>query len=305
MTRRVALATAILCAGFCGAAYAASGEAKVLPVLADSPYGEVLINEDVLALVAAGVHTEVVVAKIDATASAFDTSVETLIGLSEAGIAAPVLAAMARASAASPVADEFGGTPCPGPGVYVAAGPADADVLEVALGGLLALDMDSVARIGEGGLMASAADMAYGILPTRISATVDGTAAARRLLEPRPEFWFCMPEAASPFDPIANIDPQGFALVAHKVSERREERRFNLASFWMLGSRIGPSRRQQHTLTFTPVRGNVYRATPEQPLPAGEYGFYYASVPSLASYEFLAASGSVGGRIFSFGVDEG
>lgn len=279
MMRSIALAAAICC----GCAFGA-GE--------DAPYGEVLTNDDVLALLEAGLSNEVVVAKIDATAGAFDTSVATLIRLSEDGVADSVLAAMARATEI-PLAGDFEGTPCPGPGIYVAAGH-----------GLVALDMDNMTRIGDGGLMATAADAAYGIVPTTVRATIAGTSAARRLLESRPEFWFCMPEAASPFDPIANIDPEGFELVAHKVHQRREERRFGVARFWMFGGGVGPSRRQQRALDYTVVRGNVYRATPAQPLPAGEYGFYYAAVPSLASYEYLAASGSVGGRIFSFGVDE-
>lgn len=254
---------------------------------------EILRNEDVVALVAAGVDGNVIAAKIDATATAFDTSVATLIALSEAGVGASVLEAMARASGPAPPPSEFAGTRCPGPGVYVDAGDA-----------LIALDVDTVARIGDGGLLASAADMAYGIVPTRTRATIAGAAAALRVTMPRPEFWFCLPEQVAAFHSPASVDPLGFVLVAHKVSRRRDERRFELAKFWLFGASMGPSRRKARPVAFTEVSANVFRATPEAPLAAGEYGFYYAAVPSLAAYEYLAVSEGVGGRVFSFGIDE-
>lgn len=254
---------------------------------------EVLGNDDVVALVAAGVDNDVIVAKIDATATAFDTSVATLIALSEAGVDAGVLEAMARATRPAPPPSEFAGTPCPGPGVYVDVGDA-----------LFALDMDTVARIGDGGLVATAADVAYGILPTRASATIAGAAAALRTTSPRPEFWFCLPAPAAAFDAPAGVDALGFVLVAHKVSRRRDERRFDLARFWLFGASMGPSRRSLRPVAFTEVAPNVFQATPEAPLAPGEYGFYYAAVPSLAAYEYLAVGEGIAGRVFSFGVDE-
>lgn len=253
---------------------------------------EVLRNDDVVALVTAGVDNDVIVAKIDASATSFDTSVETLIALSDAGVDASVLEAMARATRPPPP-DEFAGTPCRGAGVYVDGGDT-----------LVALDVDTVARIGDSGLAASAADIAYGIVPTRTRATIAGAAAALRVASPRPEFWFCLPAPAAAFHAPASVDPFGFVLVAHDVSRRRDERRFVLARFWLFGASMGPSRRSLRPVVFTEVSPNVFRATPEAPLAAGEYGFYYAAVPSLAAYEYLAVSESVAGRVFSFGVEE-
>ncbi|MCY3933881.1 MAG: SUMF1/EgtB/PvdO family nonheme iron enzyme [Acidobacteria bacterium] len=88
---------------------AATGIAAVLALAgpaAGFAQGEVLENEDILSLTEAGVPPEVIVAKIESTATAFDTSVEKLVTLVQAGVHADVLAAMAKASASTSVASE-------------------------------------------------------------------------------------------------------------------------------------------------------------------------------------------------------
>ncbi|MCY3591269.1 MAG: formylglycine-generating enzyme family protein [Acidobacteria bacterium] len=83
---------------------AATGIAAILALAgpaAGFAQGEVLENEDILSLTEAGLPPEVIVAKIESTATAFDTSVERLVALVQAGVHADVLAAMARASASS------------------------------------------------------------------------------------------------------------------------------------------------------------------------------------------------------------
>ncbi len=67
---------------------------------------EVLDNEDIVNLTEAGLPAEVIVAKIETTATAFDTGVEQLVALAQAGVHADVLAAMAKAAPAVPAASE-------------------------------------------------------------------------------------------------------------------------------------------------------------------------------------------------------
>lgn len=57
---------------------------------------EVLTNADIVALTEAGVPAEAIVIKIESTRSDFDTTVEQLIALSQAGVDASVVAAMTR-----------------------------------------------------------------------------------------------------------------------------------------------------------------------------------------------------------------
>ena len=79
--------------------------AVLLPAVADAQ-DEVLTNEGILTLAEAGLPAEVIVAKIESTRTAFDTSVEKLVALAQAGVHADVLAAMARAVSSAPAAGE-------------------------------------------------------------------------------------------------------------------------------------------------------------------------------------------------------
>ena len=74
---------------------------------------EVLDNEDIVNLTEAGLPAAVIVAKIESTATAFDTTAEELVALVQRGVHADVLAAMAKASASTagpsePPPDEAG-----------------------------------------------------------------------------------------------------------------------------------------------------------------------------------------------------
>ncbi len=67
---------------------------------------EILDNEDIVNLTEAGLPAAVIVAKIESTATAFDTTSEELVALVQRGVHADVLAAMAKASASTAAASE-------------------------------------------------------------------------------------------------------------------------------------------------------------------------------------------------------
>ena len=70
----------------------------MLPQLVAAREGEeVLTNEDIVALTEAGLPTSVIVAKIAATRSDFDTTVEQLVALAGAGVEVAVIEAMTKA----------------------------------------------------------------------------------------------------------------------------------------------------------------------------------------------------------------
>ena len=60
---------------------------------------EALTNEDVIRLTEAGIGASVIVARIDASPTAFDLSVDQLVALAEAGVDDDVLAAMVAVTA--------------------------------------------------------------------------------------------------------------------------------------------------------------------------------------------------------------
>ena len=70
----------------------------MVPQLVAAQEGEeVLTNEDIVALTEAGLPTSVIVAKIAATRSDFDTTVEQLVALAGAGVEVAVIEAMTKA----------------------------------------------------------------------------------------------------------------------------------------------------------------------------------------------------------------
>ena len=65
-----------------------------------------LTNEDIVRLSQAGLGAEVIITKIKASATKFDTSVEQLLALKDAGVEDDVIAAMVNAGAATPAATD-------------------------------------------------------------------------------------------------------------------------------------------------------------------------------------------------------
>ena len=65
-----------------------------------------LTNEDILRLIRAGLGAEVIIAKIRASVTGFDTSVDQLLALKEAGVEDSVLAVMVNKGAAAPASTD-------------------------------------------------------------------------------------------------------------------------------------------------------------------------------------------------------
>ena len=269
---------------------------------------EPLTNDDILELVGAGLPSTVIVAKIQASETAFDTSVDELIALSREGVDASVLEAMARSadraartagtaaavtvrSGASSVPNSqtnFDGTPCVSPGIFHEAddgslAPVDATTLQTKEGsGLLQI-------------------LSYGLIPLRISAIAPGAQANLRIDDPRHEFWFCFEESEGglSYPTTGALNPSDFLLVRLDVNERRRERSFRIGSFRLwTGNRQGTPPRQLVEVTYDKVNPGVYEVSPVVPLDPGEYGFYYTGQQGVA----MAGPGAGGGVITGGGV---
>lgn len=258
---------------------------------------ETMDNEDVLMLAEAGLTDTLILAKIYASDTAFDTSAEALIALDEAGLDEAVLLAMTQArtkSAHRDTPDHFAGTPCPDYGVYY----DDKDTLR-------RLDTTGLLRIGDSGMVSQASDAAYGLLPNKTRASIEGVSAKLRVDNAQPSFWFCFdaPDPQLIYRTSGVVDPRGFTLVSFQIVDRREERRFEIGKFSMFGGGMGPSKRQFRATEYQQVAPGVYRVALAETLEPGEYGFYYGAAPSLAAFEYIAVSGSAAGNVFSFGID--
>ena len=294
---------------------------------------EPLTNADILELVSAGLPSTVIVAKIQASEAAFDTSVDELIALSREGVDASVLEAMARsadraartagaaaavtvrsgASSAPNSQTNFDGTPCDSPGIFHEAddgslAPVDATTLQTKEGsGLLQI-------------------LSYGLIPLRISAIAPGAQANLRMDDPHPRFWFCFEESEGglSYPATGALNPSDFLLVRLDVNERRRERSFRIGSFRLwTGNRQGTPPSQLVEVTYEQLNPGVYEVSPVAPLGPDEYGFYYTGQqgvamagPGTGGGVFTGGGVAVGsswpgwpgwigaaGRIFAFGVD--
>ena len=146
---------------------------------------EALTNEDILVMTEAGLTERVIVAKIMASETDFDTSREELVELSSAGVGASVLEAMVKKTspAAGPrstntYAQRFEGTPCPASGLYVEDQHGDLRVID-----------PQVPQLRRGNTLLPA--VTGGIIPAKAKASVRGARSDMRTRSPTPTFWFC------------------------------------------------------------------------------------------------------------------
>ena len=265
---------------------------------------EVLGNEDVIAMAKAGLPAEVMVAKINASETAFDTSVATLISLSEAGVDTAVIEAMAGAGTATasvqvgatpaPTArSNFVGTPCATPGIFV-----EED------GNLHGIDVTSASQTRTGSGILSG--ITYGIVSTKAKAVIRGPRAMRRVRQGHPTFWFCFEEAEAglSYQTQGAVNPSEFLLVSFQVKKRSQERTFEIGKFnlWS-GSQSGTPPKQLKDVSYEQVQPGVFRVSPVAAIEPGEYGFYYAGQGALTILGAGIVGGGSGGKVFAFGVD--
>ncbi len=253
---------------------------------------EVLTNEDVLVMTDAGLTERVIVAKIMASETDFDTSREALVALTSAGVGPSVLEAMVKktAPAAGPqatvtYAQRFEGTPCPASGLYV----EDEDR------GLRVID-PQVPQIRSGNTLLPA--VTGGIFPAKAKASVRGARSDMRTRSPIPTFWFCPADLDYSADTRGMVDPREFVLVVLKASRNREERAVDVGSVGIAGQTGIPPRLIRRA-KYENVGFGVYRITPRSTLQPGEYGFFH---PGSRSRDGGVSSGP---RMYAFGVDRG
>ena len=277
--------------------------------------GEILTNDDIVRLTASGLPASVIVAKITSSTTDFDTSVDALVALSEAEVAAEVLEAMTnaggqaapaeavseaprsvdvvagtRASAVANVASNFEGTPCRKPGIFLS---RDGEMVD------LELTQPTSTKTGSGVL----SSLTYGIKSTKAKAMIRGARSPVRTSDRVLTFYFCFEEAQAglSYQTTGAVNPSEFLLVAFDVLKKREQRSFvtGKLNIWT-GSSGGSPPKQLRQVEHKQLVPGVYEVTSEA-LEAGEYAFYYGGQATLGF--FGAAFGGGGGKIFAFGID--
>lgn len=269
---------------------------------------EVLTNLDVIKLHEAGLPAEVIVAKIQSSQTNFNTSVDALVALSEAGIPKEVIAEMAGstsattssgqaivvrqgASAAPNVAAKFAGSPCTSPGIF-------AEMPN----GLQEIDPTTYSQGKSGGAFLS--HVTYGVKSVKSKAVIRGTSANVRFSGGPVGFYFCFEETESglSYETKGATNPSEFLLVQFTVNNKKRHREFVVGKLnvWA-GAQSGAPPKALRDTTYEKVIPGVYRVTPQSILAPGEYGFYYAGAAPLPTYGFGGGGG--GSKIFTFSVN--
>jgi hypothetical protein len=266
--------------------------------LASSPWGQELAkrltNQDIIAMVAAGLSDDVIIAKIRSVSGAdglrFDTSVDGLKALKAAKVSDAVIKVMINP--APPVSLAPAGTPVtidpnlppPEVGVYWKDGAT-----------FVLIQGQAISQAKVGGRAGSF--FTYGMRGQHWDAYLNGPTSNNHVKERQPVFYFYVPEGSSAAD---------YALI--KLEKKGDRREFQIGTFGgVSGGKSGVKQDKEIPFKSEHVGVRTYRITLEGNLQSGEYGFFMGTGQqnTMAGRNVSASSGgSTAGRIYDFSVPD-
>ena len=264
---------------------------------------DVLTNDDILRLVAAGLPDQAIIAKIRASKSSFDLSTDQLIALKNKGVSGAVLATMLEpapaASAAVPaeMSIDSGDTNTPHyPGVYMY-GPETKKMTRI-----LASASDQAKT---GGIIGYA--LTAGIASASIKAAIPGKSAKVRTRNLRPSFYFFFDEsvpralqgngASIWMSGAGSITSSPNELSLVRFNEKAAAREAKVGSMNIAGAKTGVMDKDRIAFEIEEVRPGVFKVTPAADLVPGEYGF----IQTLSGGNG-GRTGAMSARVFDFGI---
>lgn len=262
---------------------------------------EIMDNAAIMALHRMGLGADVMVAKIQAAPSRFDTSMNALKELNAAGVPDSVIAAMlkaggtARNANADPAAvAELGAAMPRESGVYLDEAPEQGHRL-------VAIEPTVYTQAKSGGFFKSA--MTYGIAKVKSKAVLPGDRAQLRLTNAKPVFYFYfgtntgnLNQAAAIFAVATN--PNEFVLVRLQV--RKNTRELIVGQANAFGAQGGIQDEVSQPFESQKIAAGLYKVTPKAGLAPGEYCFLYGGATPVATYGFAGPMG--GGKVYDFGL---
>jgi len=280
---------------------------------------EPLTNGDITQLHEAGLPPAVIIAKIRASEHEFDTSVEALVALAEAGIPDEVIAEMTnpqmspeengsgssqavhsgtltvghKATVQPNAPGQFNDPRCPNPGVFV----------ETEDGGVSELDASAYSGAKTSGRLKSA--LTYGIVSVKSKAMIQGLQSHNKIPNRKPVFYFCFEETETglSYETSGATTPSQFLLVKLNPKEKENARLLVTGKInAYTGGYAGPPAKFRVDFTFEKIAPGIYQVTPST-LEPGEYCFFYtgsASATVVTTYGLFNSNG--GGKVFDFSI---
>lgn len=256
---------------------------------------EVLTNDKVVMMVKAGLPPSLIVTKIRASKTNFNTNAEELINLQNARVPTEIINAMVEASThASAVNSSMGA------GDVSKADPNDPSSAHEA-GIYLYEEKDGKKKMTQlepttskqsktGGFFTSA--ITYGLAKIKFKAVLAGPNAALQISNPRPVFYFYFEEKSSGLSRTNYLatSPNEFSMV--KLDVKKTGREVIVSQANVFGAESGTLDKYARAFGYEKIAPGVYKVYPKEDLVEGEYGFYFGGGEATAS----------SAKIFDFGI---
>ena len=288
---------------------------KLLTVLLFSfhsvAHAETLTNESIMQLSQAGLGAESIVAKIKSSATRFDLSTNSLIALKKANVPDAIIAAMLDSStkpnsSVSALGTNNSANPLEphASGIYFLSSQADVQKMD-------RLDPTTSAQTKNTGGLAAA--LTYGIAKRKVKTVLSNPSARLQVRELRPTFYFYFDQSTAslssgsqnnPFAAFSGqsqpvTSPNEFTLVRFDLKGANRE--IGVGQLNLGGLKTGVLDKQRIPFSYEDVAPGVFKVSPSVDLPAGEYGFLYASAGGGSILSIYGGGGQTS-KIYDFGV---
>lgn len=263
---------------------------------------DVMTNADIVKMTKAGFGAPVVIAKVKSAPGKYDLSLDQMIEMKKQGVTDEIVAAMLEANnrAQNTITSTKIST------VETASADPNDPLAPHSFGIYLYEERDGAKQMTQllpsvsaqnrtGGLWTSS--MTYGIGKVKIKANLPGNAAKLQLKTSKPVFYFYLDAKSGGLNTASGIpsNPSEFTLV--KFNVRSDNREVTIGKSNAFGAKGGLSDEYVKQFTAEQISEGVYKITPNENLPAGEYGFY------LINSGNSNASTAVGAKFFDFGIN--
>jgi len=283
--------------------------AVFLPAGARAQAAAPLTNDDVIKMVQAKLPDGVIVAKIKSSPCKFDTSLDALIKLKQAGISDAVMQAMAEAgaSAASTTSGPAVKQPPPDPNDPLAEHDPGIYYVRQNPGGRRMTQLEPTAYSGGKLTGMFTTGLTYGIKKTKWKAVVRGRLARVRITEHAPTFYFYfeqkhgtlsysgVPGGAFMFGGLSA--PSQFTLV--RFDPKKDHRELIVGEWGAYRASSGTREEDVQDFDFERVAPGTYKVTLRKDLEPGEYCFFNTGQATPAG----PMGGYGGGMLFDFGIN--
>jgi hypothetical protein len=260
----------------------------------DGAGSEVLTNDKVITMVKAGLPSSIVVNKIHASKTNFNTNTDELVRLQQARVPTEIINAMVESSS-----NASAKTSSVGAGDVSKADPNDPTSAHEAgiylyqekdgQKKMVQLEPSTSKQTKSGGFLASA--VTYGIAKIKIKAALAGQGASLLIDQPRPVFYFYFEVKNSGLSSSSYYatSPNEFVLV--QLDAKSNTREVIISQANAFGAQSGTMDKAAREFGYEKLGPGVYKVTPKVDLAEGEYGFYNGG-----------AGPAGGAKIFDFGI---